>query len=102
MKMLSVFILKNRKKITKVMLCCMIVSIMAVCMIAPASAASTDALDVVVDGAKTVGSAFYGVDGIWSSFMTFITTPANVICLIPLFAWLLVMGIGAVRRLYTG
>lgn len=34
--------------------------------------------------------------------IAFIMTPANAICLIPVVAWLVVMGFGLVRSLYRG
>lgn len=37
-----------------------------------------------------------------SEVITFIMTPANSICLIPVVAWLVVMAFGLVRSLYRG
>ncbi len=40
--------------------------------------------------------------GVWTKVITFITTDANVICLIPLVAWLFVLGVSSVRKMYKG
>lgn len=39
---------------------------------------------------------------VWTSVITFITTEANAICLIPLVAWLFVLGVSSVRKMYKG
>ena len=39
---------------------------------------------------------------VWTSVIGFITTEANVICLIPLVAWLFVLGVSSVRKMYKG
>lgn len=40
--------------------------------------------------------------GVWTKVITFITTDANAICLIPLVAWLFVLGVSSVRKMYKG
>lgn len=42
------------------------------------------------------------VDGIWEMVIDFITTGSNYICLIPLVAWLFVLGVSSVRKMYKG
>lgn len=39
---------------------------------------------------------------VWTSVITFITTADNAICLIPLVAWLFVLGVSSVRKMYKG
>lgn len=39
---------------------------------------------------------------IWTSVISFITNADNAICLIPLVAWLFVLGVGSVRKMYKG
>lgn len=39
---------------------------------------------------------------VWTSVITFITKAGNEICLIPLVAWLFVLGVSSVRKMYKG
>lgn len=39
---------------------------------------------------------------LWGDVITFITTSSNAICLIPLVAWLFVLGVSSVRKMYKG
>ena len=48
------------------------------------------------------GSGETAVPGLWTTVITFITKPANAICLIPLIAWLFVLGVSSVRKMYKG
>ena len=48
------------------------------------------------------GSGETAYSGVWGSVISFITTPANAICLIPLVAWLFVLGVSSVRKMYKG
>ena len=48
------------------------------------------------------GSGETAVAGLWTQVITFITKPANAICLIPLIAWLFVLGVSSVRKMYKG
>ena len=47
-------------------------------------------------------AAGQGMLGIWSNVVEFITTSGNEICLLGVFAWLFVLGVGSIRRLITG
>lgn len=58
--------------------------------------------DEIMSGAKKIGYAFFGDGGVGTGFMQFLTTPANAICLIPLFSFLLVLGFISVKRLFRG
>lgn len=40
--------------------------------------------------------------GVGTQVIEFIMTPANSICLVPLIAWLCVLGVKMVRTLYKG
>ena len=42
------------------------------------------------------------VMSVWTEVIKFITTEANAICLVPLIAWLFVLAVGSVRKMYKG
>lgn len=58
-----------------------------------------DFIKAIITGGGSGDTAYSGV---WGSVLTFITTPANAICLIPLVAWLFVLGVSSVRKMYKG
>lgn len=90
-----------RKGSVKRIICALSVCMILVSLLAfSCSAAEGDSqVDQFVDGAKSMGDAFYGSGGIWTSVINFIT--ANPICLIGLFSFILVLGVSMVRRLFT-
>lgn len=51
---------------------------------------------VGTDGAGT------GMLGIWQAVVDFVTASGNEICLLGVFAWLFIMGVGSIRRMITG
>lgn len=57
------------------------------------------AMDTILSFLASFVDAMLEIGG---SVIEFIMTPANAICLIPVVAWLVVMGVGLVRSLYRG
>lgn len=59
----------------------------------------TSALSTILGYVSTFASTILSI---WSSVISFITNADNAICLIPLVAWLFVLGVGSVRKMYKG
>ena len=49
-----------------------------------------------------VSSFATSIISVWTKVIEFITTGTNAICLIPLIAWLFVLGVSSVRKMYKG
>ena len=49
-----------------------------------------------------VSSFAASIISVWTKVIEFITTGTNAICLIPLVAWLFVLGVSSVRKMYKG
>ena len=49
-----------------------------------------------------VSSFATSIISVWTKVIEFITSGTNAICLIPLIAWLFVLGVSSVRKMYKG
>lgn len=56
-------------------------------------------MDTILAFLSAFAEAIFDIGG---QVIDFIMTPANAICLIPVVAWLVVMAVGLIRRLYRG
>lgn len=56
----------------------------------------------VGSGTGSTAVAPSGMLGIWQAVLDFVTTPANGIARLGVYAWLFVMGVGGIRKLITG
>lgn len=60
------------------------------------------ALSAFVGTVGAEGAAGSGMLGIWQAVVNFITASGNEICLLGVFAWLFIMGVGSIRKMVTG
>lgn len=61
--------------------------------------ATTTVMDTILGYLTTFATSLLSI---WTSVIKFIMTADNAICLIPLIAWLFVLGISSVRGMYKG
>lgn len=59
----------------------------------------TSAMETILGYLSTFATSLLSI---WTNVVKFIMTADNAICLIPLIAWLFVLGVSSVRGMYKG